>query len=78
MHCWARYLLLAVVVVLGTLSMMSACGRKGPLYLPEESLRKPASAEADIPTSIAGDFKAVVYENEVDNLLHFAMVKGEI
>ena len=49
MHCWARYLLLAVVVVLGTLSMMSACGRKGPLYLPEESLRKPASAEADIP-----------------------------
>jgi len=36
------------------------------------------SAEADIPTSIAGDFKAVVYENEVDNLLHFAMVKGEI
>ena len=36
------------------------------------------SAEADIPTSIAGDFKAVVYENEVDNLLHFAMIKGEI
>ena len=36
------------------------------------------SAEADIPTSVAGEFKAVVYENEVDNLLHFAMVKGEI
>jgi 3,4-dihydroxy 2-butanone 4-phosphate synthase/GTP cyclohydrolase II len=36
------------------------------------------SAEADIPTKIAGDFKAVVYENEVDNLLHFAMVKGEL
>lgn len=36
------------------------------------------SAEAEIPTTVAGDFKAVVYENEVDNLLHFAMVKGEI
>jgi len=36
------------------------------------------SAEADIPTKIAGDFKAVVYENEVDNLLHFAMVKGDL
>ena len=36
------------------------------------------SAETMIPTSMAGDFKAVVYENDVDNLLHIAMVKGEI
>jgi 3,4-dihydroxy 2-butanone 4-phosphate synthase/GTP cyclohydrolase II len=35
-------------------------------------------AEADIPTVIAGDFKAVVYENDIDDLLHFAMVKGTI
>jgi 3,4-dihydroxy 2-butanone 4-phosphate synthase / GTP cyclohydrolase II len=35
-------------------------------------------AEALIPTAIAGDFKAIVYENEVDDLLHFAMVKGSI
>jgi 3,4-dihydroxy 2-butanone 4-phosphate synthase/GTP cyclohydrolase II len=35
-------------------------------------------AEALIPTAIAGDFKAIVYENEVDDLLHFAMVKGTI
>jgi 3,4-dihydroxy 2-butanone 4-phosphate synthase/GTP cyclohydrolase II len=35
-------------------------------------------AEALIPTAIAGDFKAIVYENEVDDLLHFAMVKGVI
>jgi 3,4-dihydroxy 2-butanone 4-phosphate synthase / GTP cyclohydrolase II len=33
-------------------------------------------AETVIPTSIAGEFKAVVYENDVDNLLHFAMIKG--
>ncbi len=36
------------------------------------------SAETIIPTSIAGEFKAVVYENDVDNLLHIAMVKGKI
>ncbi|MEJ2728015.1 MAG: bifunctional 3,4-dihydroxy-2-butanone-4-phosphate synthase/GTP cyclohydrolase II [Deltaproteobacteria bacterium] len=36
------------------------------------------AAETVIPTSLGGDFKAVVYENDVDNLLHIAMVKGEI
>ena len=36
------------------------------------------SAETVIPTAVAGEFKAVVYENDIDNLLHIAMVKGEI
>jgi 3,4-dihydroxy 2-butanone 4-phosphate synthase/GTP cyclohydrolase II len=36
------------------------------------------AAETMIPTSVAGDFKAIVYENEIDNLLHIAMVKGDI
>jgi 3,4-dihydroxy 2-butanone 4-phosphate synthase/GTP cyclohydrolase II len=36
------------------------------------------SAETTIPTSIAGDFKAIVYENDVDSLLHIAMVKGVV
>jgi 3,4-dihydroxy 2-butanone 4-phosphate synthase/GTP cyclohydrolase II len=36
------------------------------------------AADADIPTVIAGDFRAVVYENDIDDLLHFAMVKGTI
>ena len=36
------------------------------------------SAETVIPTSVGGEFKAIVYENDVDNLLHIAMVKGEI
>jgi 3,4-dihydroxy 2-butanone 4-phosphate synthase/GTP cyclohydrolase II len=31
-----------------------------------------------IPTSYAGEFKAVVYENDVDNLLHIAMIKGDL
>ena len=36
------------------------------------------AAETEIPTILAGEFKAVVYENDVDQLLHIAMVKGEI
>jgi 3,4-dihydroxy 2-butanone 4-phosphate synthase/GTP cyclohydrolase II len=35
-------------------------------------------AETVIPTAYAGEFKAVVYENDVDNLLHIAMIKGEL
>ena len=36
------------------------------------------TAETVIPTSIAGSFQATVYENDVDDLLHIAMVKGAI
>jgi 3,4-dihydroxy 2-butanone 4-phosphate synthase/GTP cyclohydrolase II len=36
------------------------------------------AAETVIPTSFAGEFRAIVFENDVDNLLHIAMVKGEI
>jgi len=36
------------------------------------------AAETVIPTSIAGEFKAMVYENDVDSLLHIAMIKGDI
>ena len=36
------------------------------------------SAETVIPTSVGGEFRAIVYENDVDKLLHIAMVKGEI
>lgn len=36
------------------------------------------AAETVIPTSVAGDFKAVVFENDIDDLLHIALVKGEV
>jgi 3,4-dihydroxy 2-butanone 4-phosphate synthase / GTP cyclohydrolase II len=36
------------------------------------------SAETVIPTAIAGEFRCIVYENDVDDLLQIAMVKGEI
>ena len=36
------------------------------------------AAETVIPTAFAGEFKAIVFENDVDELLHIAMIKGEI
>ena len=35
-------------------------------------------AETVLPTSIAGEFKLVAYDNDVDHLQHLALVKGEI
>jgi len=36
------------------------------------------AAEAVMPTSIAGEFRCVVYENDIDHVDHMALVKGEI
>lgn len=46
MQCWTRYVFIIVVAALGTLSMIGACGRKGPLYLPP-----PQDAPAGTPSS---------------------------
>jgi len=35
--CWAKYLLWLVIAGLGTASMLSACGQKGDLYLPDDT-----------------------------------------
>ena len=42
----------------------------------ESFVRK--AAETVIPTGFGGDFKIIAYENDLDNLTHIAMVKGEI
>ena len=42
-----------------------------------ECFVRPA-AETIIPTAIGGDFKIIAFENDVDNLTHIALVKGEI
>ncbi|MCP4116748.1 MAG: bifunctional 3,4-dihydroxy-2-butanone-4-phosphate synthase/GTP cyclohydrolase II [Desulfobacteraceae bacterium] len=42
----------------------------------ESFVRK--AAETVIPTEFGGDFRMVAYENDLDNLTHIAMVKGEI
>jgi predicted small lipoprotein YifL len=36
MHCWARYLLYLVIAILAVGQMVTACGQKGDLYLPEK------------------------------------------
>ena len=36
------------------------------------------SAEARMPTSAGGEFRCIVYENDIDRVDHMAMVKGEI
>ena len=43
----------------------------------KESLVRRA-AETVLPTEYGGDFKAIVYENDVDNAQHLALIKGEI
>ena len=35
-------------------------------------------AEASLPSSFGGDFKIIIYENDVDDMQHIALVKGEI
>ncbi len=42
----------------------------------ETFIRK--AAETTIPTKYGGDFRMIAYENDLDNLTHVAMVKGEI
>jgi 3,4-dihydroxy 2-butanone 4-phosphate synthase/GTP cyclohydrolase II len=36
------------------------------------------AAEAALPTRDGGDFRAIVYENDIDHIDHIALVKGEI
>jgi len=54
MHCWARYLFVVMVIALGTLSMVGACGQKGPLYLPQpgdpQAPTKGTKQSTDVPT----------------------------
>ncbi len=41
MLCWSRYLFILIVIILGTSSMLSACGQKGSLVLPDEAASNP-------------------------------------
>ncbi len=47
MHCWARYLLWLVIAVLGIGNMLTACGQKGDLYLPETEARQVEQENAE-------------------------------
>ena len=49
MHCWARYLFVAIVSLLGIGQMITACGQKGDLYLPQPEDAKDARAPDPAP-----------------------------
>ena len=49
MHCWARYSFVVVVIALGTLSMIDACGQKGPLFLPKPDEQQAPAKGAEVP-----------------------------
>lgn len=34
--CWSQWLLIAVIFAFSLMTLLSGCGIKGPLYLPEE------------------------------------------
>ena len=42
MHCYARYIFIAMIAVLGLGNILTGCGSKGDLYLPESGLTEPA------------------------------------
>ena len=47
MFCWSRYIFILVVVILGSSSMLSACGQKGPLVMPDETQKTETEQETD-------------------------------
>ena len=51
--------------------------RPDPVPLPQGEARAPRGAIATMPTRV-GDFRAIVYENDIDHVDHMALVKGEI
>ena len=47
-------------------------------YRMRKELMVRRAAETVIPTPFGGDFNAIVYENDVDDLHHMALIKGEL
>jgi len=35
--CWPQATMILLVVILGVSSMLSGCGKKGPLYIPKDT-----------------------------------------
>lgn len=68
MHCWARYLLFAVVSFLAIGQMGVACGQKGPLYLPDRSETEASGAPAAARSAPLGDDIPRVVEQPGDDI----------
>jgi len=37
--CWPQAIMILLVVFLGVSSMLSGCGKKGPLYIPKDTAK---------------------------------------
>ena len=44
--CASQWLMIVVVILLGISSMLSGCGKKGPLYLPEKPAQQTSLDQA--------------------------------
>lgn len=52
--CGPQIMFILIVVMLGIGSMLSGCGKKGPLYLPERSQVEKALSDAPRKLAVAG------------------------
>ncbi|HHC74352.1 MAG TPA: hypothetical protein ENK78_04715 [Thiothrix sp.] len=48
-RCWANDLFIIIAVILSLLTLLSACGVKGPLYMENESPAKTTIQAAEMP-----------------------------
>jgi len=53
MHCWAHNSFVVMVIALGTLGMIDACGQKGPLFLPKPDEQQAPAKGAEVPKTPA-------------------------
>lgn len=68
MLCWARYLFIAVVAVLGAGQMIAACGQKGDLYLVEKEEPAPlAEAPSTAPAPEVQTGENVEMEEDMED-----------
>ncbi len=63
--CWAQYALWIVIAVLGTGAILSGCGAKGPLYLPEAEQQK-IRARAATPATVEATTEATTPAADTD------------
>ncbi|MCW8900746.1 MAG: lipoprotein [Gammaproteobacteria bacterium] len=38
--CWPQATMILLVIILGVSSMLSGCGKKGPLYIPKNAAKQ--------------------------------------
>jgi len=48
-RCWANDLFIIMAIILSFLTLLSACGAKGPLYMVEPEVQKEQQKTADKP-----------------------------